>query len=179
MLEEARHGFVSGAEAPGAIESPGGMLSFKARGEQTGGALTAFESIVAPGHGPPFHLHVREDEVIYVLEGRLRVRLEETVEEAPSGSVAFLPRGVPHAWQNVGETPARLFVLLTPAAAGLEKFFERAAEVPEETRTSEAFRRFAEDAGMVVLGPPLARSHPAPRVQAGSSPATPSNGCAG
>ncbi len=166
MSDQQRNAFVSVPENGDALENPaGGWLAFHARGEQTGGELTAFESTAAPGEGPPFHLHVREDELLYVLEGRLRVRLEDAFHEAPAGSVLFISRGVPHAWQNVGETPARFLALFTPAAPGMEAFFERAAEVPEEMRVSEAFGRFAEDAGMVVLGPPLAQSHPAPLAQ--------------
>ena len=39
--------------------------------------MTAFESAAAPGEGPPLHRHASEDEVLYVLKGRLRVKLEE------------------------------------------------------------------------------------------------------
>jgi quercetin dioxygenase-like cupin family protein len=164
MANQEHGGFVSAAEASEALDTPiGALITFKARGEQTGGALTAFESTAAPGEGPPFHRHLREDEAIYVMEGTIRVRLEEDVHEAPVGSFVFMPHGVPHAWQNVGEDPARLLVVFTPSAAGMERFFERAAELPDDTRATEAFGTFAGDAGMVVLGPPLAHSHPAPR----------------
>jgi quercetin dioxygenase-like cupin family protein len=165
MIEQQRRAFVTTPATGEPLDSPGGLLTFLANGEHTGGALTAFESSVAPGHGPPFHVHVREDELIYVLEGRLRFRLEETFHEAPAGSLAFLPRGVPHTWQNGGETQARFFVVFTPAAPGMERFFERAAELPADTRGADAFGTFAGDAGMVVLGPPLAQSHPAPLVR--------------
>jgi quercetin dioxygenase-like cupin family protein/ketosteroid isomerase-like protein len=159
---QQRHSFVATPAAGEALDSPGGFLTFLATGDHTDMALTAFESSAAPGHGPPFHLHVGQDELIYVLEGRLRVRLDDTVHDAPAGSLAFFRRGAPHAWQNVGETPSRIFVALTPAAPGMERFFERAAELPEDSRTADAFRDFADDAGMVVLGPPLAKTHPAP-----------------
>lgn len=55
----------------------GGPLTFKVRGEQTGGALTVLESVIAPGDGPPLHRHADadEDEAWYVLEGALRFRL--------------------------------------------------------------------------------------------------------
>lgn len=129
-----------------------------ARGEQTGGALTGFESTPAPGEGPPLHRHASEDEVLYVLRGRLRVRLEETIHDAPAGSFVFIPRGVPHAWQNVGDAPANLLVLFVPGAAGMEQFFERFAEIGEDTRVAEAFKKLAGDAGMEVVGPPLAGS---------------------
>lgn len=160
MTEQERYPFVSAPELGEALDTPAGpLVTFKAHGEQTAGAFTAFESAAAPGEGPPFHLHLREDEMIYVLEGRLRVRLDETIREAPAGSFVFFPRGVPHAWQNGGESRALLLVVFTPAAPGMERFFARAAELPDDTR-ADAFGTFAGDAGMEVLGPPLAQSHP-------------------
>jgi quercetin dioxygenase-like cupin family protein len=160
------------AEGPGAVvtaagegktvKNPaGGSLTFKVRGEQTGGALTVFESTAAAGEGPPLHMHEREDEVLYVLQGRLRARLNATIHEAPAGSLVFIPKGVPHTWQNTGRDPARFLVLFTPAAGGMEQFFERSAGLGDDTRAAEAFKKFASDAGMEVLGPPLAESDPA------------------
>jgi quercetin dioxygenase-like cupin family protein len=147
-------GFVSPPGAGQTVMNPaGGPLTFKARSEQTGEALTAFESAAAPGEGPPLHRHPGQDEVIYVLEGRLRVRLEGTMYEAPAGSLVFIPKSVPHAWQNVGDDMARFLVVFTPATAGMEEFFERSADLS----AAEAFGKFASDAGMEVLGPPLAQ----------------------
>jgi quercetin dioxygenase-like cupin family protein len=159
MNEEGRHGFVTEAGDGQALNNPaGGALTFMARGEQTGGAATAFETTAAPGQGPPLHTHAREDEMLYVLQGRLRVRLEETVHEAPAGSFVFIPRGVPHVWQNAGDDTARFLVLFTPAAPGMERFFERSAKLGDAPPVGEAFKRFASDAGMEVLGPPMAES---------------------
>jgi quercetin dioxygenase-like cupin family protein len=161
MAEQDSGAFVSAPGEGQTVNNPlGGPLTFKARDEQTGGALTAFESTPAPGEGPPLHRHANQDEVIYVLAGRLRVRLEETIHEAPAGSFVFIPRGTTHTWQNGGDDPARLLVIFAPAAAGMERFFERSAELTGDTRAAEAFKKFASDAGMEVLGPPLAQSSP-------------------
>jgi quercetin dioxygenase-like cupin family protein len=150
-----------GPEEGEAFRNPvGGPVTIKARGRQTGGALTVFESVPAPGEGPPLHLHTHEDEILYVLEGQLRIRLEDDVSEAPAGAFLFIPRGLPHTWQNSGEGPARVLFAFAPAAPGMERFFERAAEVPDGTPLAEAFAQFGADAGMEVLGPPLARSDP-------------------
>jgi len=147
--------------APGegqSVPNPaGGPLTYKARSTQTGGALTAFESVAAPGEGPPLHRHDAQDELMYVLEGLVRFSLEGEIREAPAGSFVFIPRGAPHAWQNASDHPARLLILFTPGAPGMERFFERAAELPDATRLAEAFKSFAADAGMEVLGPPLPR----------------------
>jgi quercetin dioxygenase-like cupin family protein/ketosteroid isomerase-like protein len=131
----------------------GGTVTYWARSDETGGSVTALETAVVPGAGPPLHVHVNEDEFIYVLEGRLRVRLEDDVDDAPEGSFVFIPKGTPHTWQNAGDDIARFLFGFMSGAPGMERFFERgaAAGVGLEDR----FARFARDAGMEVLGPPL------------------------
>jgi quercetin dioxygenase-like cupin family protein len=160
-MAEQTLGFVTTREDGRKLRNPaGGELRFTARGEQTGGSLTSFESSAAPGEGPPLHVHANEDEVLYVIEGRLRFILGTRVEEAPAGSLVFIPRGVEHTWQNVGDVPARFLVLFTPAATGMEQFFERAAELPDDVGVAEVFKQLGADAGMEVLGPPMARASP-------------------
>jgi quercetin dioxygenase-like cupin family protein len=141
------------------IQGPaGGPLTFKARSAQTGGALTLFENVIAPGDGPPLHTHADEDESWYVLEGELRFKLADAVRRAPPGSFVFVPRGTPHCFQNIGDGPARIVVLFTPA--GMESFFDRFAELPAGAVAPDVFGRLGADAGMTVLGPPLAVSDP-------------------
>jgi quercetin dioxygenase-like cupin family protein len=148
--------------APGegvTVKNPlGGPLTFKVRAEQTGGALTAFESSPAAGEGPPLHLHTNADEVLYPLEGTFRFKLDGELHDAPPGSFVFIPRGVPHTWQNVGNSDARLLVIFTPAA--METFFERFGELPDDASVPEAFRTLGGESGMDVVGPPLAESDP-------------------
>ena len=138
----------------------GGSVTYWARSEETAGAMTVLESVVAPGEGPPLHAHGNEDEFVYVLEGTLRVRLEEAVREAPAGSFVFIPSGLVHTWKNAGDGAARFLFGFTPAASGMERLFERGAEFEADTWIAEGFGRFAGDAGMEVLGPPLAQSDP-------------------
>jgi quercetin dioxygenase-like cupin family protein len=141
------------------IQGPaGGPLTFKARGEQTAGALTLFENVIAPGDGPPLHTHAGEDESWYVLEGELRFRLGDEVADAPSGSFVFVPRGTEHCFQNVGDAPARIIVLFTPS--GMERFFDRFAALPPGPVDPGAFRSIGAEVGMDVVGPPMAATHP-------------------
>jgi quercetin dioxygenase-like cupin family protein len=141
------------------IEGPvGGPLTFKVRGGETGGSLTALENVIPPGEGPPMHTHAAEDESWYVLEGDLRFSLGGELRPAPLGSFVFVPRGTPHCFQNIGTTPARLLVLFTPS--GMERFFERFAAIPAGRFDPESFRTAGAEAGMDVVGPPLAVSHP-------------------
>jgi quercetin dioxygenase-like cupin family protein len=139
------------------IEGPaGGPLTFKLRGEQSGGALTAFENAIAPGDGPPLHTHANEDESFYVLEGELRFKLGDEIAAAPAGSFIFIPRGIAHCFQNIGEGTARVLVLFNPS--GMEGFFDRFAELEEVD--PEAFARLGREVGMEIIGPPLAVSDP-------------------
>ena len=139
------------------VENPlGGELVFKARAAQTGGSLTVFEAVNPPGQGPPYHVHDAVDEVIYVLDGSLRVRLADEVEDAPAGAFAFIPRGTPHTWQAGGDRSVRFLVVIAPA--GLEAFFDSTAAAGGR-RADDAFGRFA-GVDLTVLGPPLAVSHP-------------------
>ena len=159
MAEHATRGIHLAPGEGTAVKNPvGGHITFKLRAEQTNGALSAFESVAAPGEGPPLHAHVDEDEVMYVLEGRFRIQVATAIEDAPPGTLVFIPRGAAHAWQNVGHAPARFLAITTPG--GLERFFERFAEIDDGADRREAFRALGKEVGMEVVGPSLAESHP-------------------
>ncbi len=144
-----------GASVPNPV---GGELTFKIGSADTDGALTAFESIAAPGEGPPLHVHVNDDEIFYALEGSFRFKLDGELRDAPAGTLAFIPKGVEHTWQNVGDEPARLFIVTAPA--GFERFFELYAQIPADASPADEFRRIGEEIGLAVVGPPLAESDP-------------------
>src|SRR5262245_59758476 len=71
-------------------------LTIKASAEVTGGAYGLVESWIRAGSSPPLHVHHREDEAFYVLEGRVRFRCADRDVVGGPGSFVFLPRGVPH-----------------------------------------------------------------------------------
>ncbi|MBT8202438.1 MAG: cupin domain-containing protein [Acidimicrobiia bacterium] len=143
----------AGEAIPGPV---GGGATIKADTAATAGAFTLLEIEVAPGLGPPQHLHQREDEMWFVLDGSLRFLAGERILPAGPGSFVFVPRGTAHCFQNVGATPARLLVMFAPS--GMERFFREHAALtsPDE----EQYRLIAERSWMEVTGPPLARSHP-------------------
>ena len=134
----------------------GGDLMFKVRGEQTASTMTAFETIVAPGQGPPLHTHANEDESLYVVHGQVRFKLGDDLEVGSAGAFVFVPRGKPHTFQNVGDEPARMLIHFTPS--GMERFFERFAAL--EAPGPGAFEAVGAEVGMDVVGPPLAESDP-------------------
>lgn len=136
----------------------GGPLEFKLRGEHSDGALTVLHNEVAPGEGPPLHTHDAQDETWLVLDGTLRFKLGDRVEEAPAGTFVFVPRTVPHAFQNIGDGPARIVVTFTPA--GMEPFFDAFAQLGPGDDVQTAFRELGAGCGMTVVGPPLAVSDP-------------------
>lgn len=158
MSEKMRPVVVGPGEGVTVQGPAGGPLTFKVRGEQTNGALTVIENVIAPGDGPPLHVHAFEDEAWLVLEGVLRFRLGEDRRDAPAGSFVFVPRGTAHCFQNAGDGPARILVIFTPS--GMEGFFDRFSAVTGPA-DPEVFRSLGRDVGMDVVGPPLAQTDPA------------------
>jgi len=156
MAEKKNRGLAVAAGEGEYVANPLTDLNFIARSEQTDGLMLAFETIAPPGEGPPLHLHTREEEAIYVVSGNFRWKIGDTLSDAPPGSFAFLPRGVAHAWQNVGDQPGKLFILFVPA--GMEGFFDRFSRTREFD--PEEFRAAGAEVGMETVGPPLAQSDP-------------------
>jgi len=70
----------------------------------------------------PLHLHTREDEYSFVLEGRMGALLGDDVVEAGSGDLVFKPRNQWHTFWNAGDEPCRILEIISPA--GFERFFE-------------------------------------------------------
>ena len=99
------------------LRHQGALVRVPVAGEATGGRFALIETRARRGDGPPRHLHTREDEVVYVLEGRLTVYRGEEPLDAPAGTCVLLPRGGEHTYRVESEE-ARLLVFLLPA--GLE-----------------------------------------------------------
>jgi quercetin dioxygenase-like cupin family protein len=120
-------------------------------GAETGGRCALVERIEVRGAEPPCHLHRREDETLYVLEGALRVRLAGSWRDVPAGTAIFLPRDVEHAIAVV-TARARVLSILTPA--GFEGFYhELGAAEPGVERLIATAARY----GCEITGPPPAR----------------------
>jgi quercetin dioxygenase-like cupin family protein len=102
------------------------LITFKATGASTGGSYALFDSLVLPGGGPPPHIHRREDEAFYVLEGSFEFLAGDRWIEASPGSFVHVPKGSLHTLKNAGDEVGRLLTLVVPA--GLERFFEEVGE---------------------------------------------------
>ena len=102
------------------------------------------------------HVYTREDETVYVLEGEFRWKLGDELSVTGPGSFVFIPRGVSHTWQVIGEGDGRMLVTFFPA--GMEGFFDRLSSMTEFDL--DTFSAAAAEHGMEVVGPPLAQSDP-------------------
>jgi mannose-6-phosphate isomerase-like protein (cupin superfamily) len=102
------------------------LTRYLIRGDRTDGRFALLEHEIPPrALAAPMHLHEREDEYSFVLEGRVGVQVGDEVGEAGPGELVFKPRGVPHAFWNPGDQPARLLELISPG--GFEHYFEEMA----------------------------------------------------
>jgi len=103
-----------------AFSAVGDVYRNLALGQQTGGVYTLHEIRVSPNNGPPPHIHSREDESFFVLEGEVDFQVGDEKITARPGTFIQGPRGIAHSFKNNTERPARLLVFVTPA--GFENF---------------------------------------------------------
>ncbi len=136
----------------------GDPVRVKAGTLNTAGSLTVLEFRVAPKNGPGVHTHFREDELWYVIEGEFRFKAGDAMLHASTGGFVFGPRGLPHAFQNIGDTPGRLLVITTPS--GLERFFDEYAALLPGSIGQDALEAIAAGGWVEFAGPPLAVSDP-------------------
>jgi quercetin dioxygenase-like cupin family protein len=109
----------------------GALAVIKTTAADTNGQLSIVEVTEAPGAEAPLHVHHREDEAFYVLEGDVTVYVGDEVSTLTAGGCAFGPRGIPHRFK-VGPNGCRMLFICTPG--GLEKLV-REMSVPAESLT--------------------------------------------
>ena len=128
-----------------------GLARLLVAGEETGGRFALVETRARRGEGPPRHVHTREDEVLYVLAGRLTVYRGEVTLDAPAGACVLLPRGGEHTYR-VESAEARLLVVLLPA--GLEGCYrELDGAAGEGSHQVERLVATAARYGVEITGP--------------------------
>lgn len=143
-----------------AIAFLGEVCTIRLTTEQTGGPIAVMEHLLPQGMATPLHRQPREDELFYVLEGRITVWMDDERTEATAGDVVWLPRGRAHAFR-VDSERARVLGLSVPG--GHEQFFRLAGEpvgevdlaavatiAPDMDRMAAA----AAAADVEILGPP-------------------------
>lgn len=117
--------------------------------EDSGGALMLMEE-VPPMSDTPLHVHSREDELFYILEGEHIITLGEQQHQLGPGEAIFAPRGIPHAQRRVEPGVGRELVAFVPG--GFEQFFRDLAEADRDgTLGPDAYAAASERAGITWL----------------------------
>jgi quercetin dioxygenase-like cupin family protein len=109
----------------------GQLAEIKATAADTGGKLAIVEVACAPGFEAPLHVHHREDEAFWILDGDVTLYVGEETIEASAGDYAFGPRDVPHRY-TAGDAGCRMLFICTPG--GLEDLVRDMSE-PAITRS--------------------------------------------
>ena len=127
----------------------------KVSAQDSDGTLAFFHLVAPPMSGPPRHVHTREDELFYVLEGEIVFELDGERHIVRAGDTVYLRRGVVHAYQNFTKSDARLLIATTPGA--FSDFFVElsAATPPGALPAPDRMAAIGAKYGMTVLGPPM------------------------
>jgi quercetin dioxygenase-like cupin family protein len=128
-------------------------------GANTGDAFALVEMLGRQGDMPPLHVHSRDDETFYVLDGELKLHAGSEEITLTAGQAALAPRAVPHTYRVVSAT-ARWLVINSPA--GFEHFLRAASEPAANDQLPPPGRRLdpaqlaqtAAEQGIELLGPP-------------------------
>lgn len=128
--------------------------SIKLDAAESGGLISVFVTDDAPRLGLPLHSHRDDDETVVVLEGRYLVQEGNAQRELTAGMMAHFPRGVPHTYANVGDTPGKLLIVTTPG--GYEAFCRDVDRLGAGgSPAMGAFLEIARRHGLEIVGPPV------------------------
>ena len=118
------------AAAPGegeiASRYAGLTVQFKVPSEATGGQLAVIEFVLEPRRLVPPHADRSEDELSYIIDGEIGVRVGDTTISARAGTYVYKPRDVLHTFWNATDRPARILEIICPA--GFEESFRESAD---------------------------------------------------
>ena len=130
----------------------GDQIVIKATAKDTGGAMTVLETTVPAGAGPPRHMHTRESETFYVLDGEFEFEIDGEKVTAGAGSFLVAPPNLPHSFRNTTDKPGRLLVVCQPG--GFESFIEAFADLPtDQPPDMVKMAQIGSDHGVTFLPP--------------------------
>ncbi len=129
----------------------GDVYRFLATGAETAGKYAQFEVMVGPGGGPPPHVHSREEEGFYILEGEVTFFVGDERIVATAGMFANMPVGTPHAFKNESDKPAKMIITVAPA--GIEEMFFEVGVPLEDGSTSALPPTREEIENLLMLAP--------------------------
>jgi quercetin dioxygenase-like cupin family protein len=149
-----------------AIHWLGSRASFFATSAETASAFAIWMDEPPPGGGPVPHVHTREEEFFYVLEGNITFWCAGQEFATTPGAFVGLPKGLGHQFRNDGAGPSRTLIFLVPG--GCEGFFlelgnpfsepNDATVPPDPKRIEEAAARY----GQKIAAPSILHPHPGP-----------------
>lgn len=122
--------YESGAAAK-VVSLRGTDVVYKAEGVRRGGGPTFLEFHPSPGFSTGDHVHARIEEIFYVVEGEVQVRIGDRTMTARPGDFVLVPPGVAHGFGNAGQEPAKMLLVISPAGVH-EKYFEELAALLRE-----------------------------------------------
>jgi quercetin dioxygenase-like cupin family protein len=108
-----------------------GLAVIKATAADTGGQLSIIEVTEPAGAEAPLHVHYREDEAFWIIEGSATFYVGDKTIEAQAGDYLFGPRNIPHRY-SVGNQGCKMLFILTPG--GFEDLVVNMSR-PAESRT--------------------------------------------
>jgi mannose-6-phosphate isomerase-like protein (cupin superfamily) len=125
-------------------------VRFLIDGSEAAGRFSLVEHPMSPrALAAPLHLHTREDEYSFVLEGRMGALLGDEVVEAGPGDLVFKPRNQWHTFWNAGDEPCRILEIISPA--GFEDFFAELSDLGGAIQADpEALARLNDRYGLVM-----------------------------
>jgi mannose-6-phosphate isomerase-like protein (cupin superfamily) len=109
----------------------GTLAVIKTTAAETGGQVTIIDVTNPPGWEAPLHVHHRDDEGFWILEGSATIEVGDTTIEVGAGDYAFGPRDIPHRY-TVGDSGCRMLFIMVPG--GMEEVI-RATSEPAPSRT--------------------------------------------
>ncbi|MCC5611550.1 cupin domain-containing protein [Nostoc sp. CHAB 5834] len=109
----------------------GGRNTYLKTTADTNGQYSLFDLYVPPNVGPPLHIHNREAEWFYVVNGNPLFQMEDEVIRASTGSLIYGPQGHLHTFKNLTDTPVRMLLFYEPS--GVENFFTEVGQPVSDT----------------------------------------------
>src|SRR5215471_8605126 len=128
---------------------------WKATGETTNGALDWWMEVVPPQLGPPQHLHAQHEEFFWIVKGTFLVKVADRTLRVSEGASIFIPRGIAHAFRNVGTETGHLLIGILPGGVMRAYFEELRHLFLSQPSDQQAISQVGAKYDVVFIGPPL------------------------